>query len=379
MKKFIFFILLSEFSFGQTPANDQHWQILWQDDFNSLNTTIWNIANNYDHFGEPQMYRTNNCFVSNGNLVLRCKAEPYQGHNYTSGWVETKNTFQVQYGYLESRIKLPYGNGLWPAFWTWTNNPNYQEIDIFEMVPGAIEYCHRNDSQEFPHTNNISTSNIHLQEPDGTCDDPYADGSVSIIQDYTQWHTYSIEWSPSRIIWYVDNYPVRYYQNSGITALTTVILNLAINPYVSVTSGFPADMLVDYVKVYELNSDCNDFINATNYDFSTYNNVEKNFIKIGQESGNNSLSNGQDVNLRASQFIEISGDFHVPVGASLYLDANKDCSTELELKCTQTFNPCAYDFSNYDNTVKKRIELGNNGCNITITPTTNDILSLLSD
>lgn len=404
MKKYFFLLLLlSEITIGQTPSNDSHWQLLWQDDFNTLDTNIWEVKNHNDHnsptncCGELQIYtnRTDNVFTSNGNLVLRAKDESYscplpainqwgcvrqyiteQAYSYTSGWVETKNAFQVQYGYLESRIKLPYGNGFWPAFWTWTGNPSYQEIDIFEMTPGADEYCHRNSSPHFTHTNNISTSNIHYDGPNGSCDDPYAFPSVSQISDYTQWHTYGIEWSPTRIIWYLDNYPVRYYLNAGITAPTTVIINFAI----SGTGGsFPADMLADYVKVYQLNEDCSDYINSTTYDFSTYNNIEKNFIKIGQGGGSNSLTNGQDVKLRASQFIEISGDFTVPLGASLYLDANKDCSTDLELECTQTFNPCAYDFSNYDNSVKNIIELGGNDCNMTITPTNGDILLQATD
>jgi len=43
--------------FGQSPSNDPHWQLVWQDNFNFLNTNIWSVANNFDHYGEPQMYR----------------------------------------------------------------------------------------------------------------------------------------------------------------------------------------------------------------------------------------------------------------------------------------------------------------------------------
>ena len=150
-------------------------------------------------------------------------------------------------------------------------------------------------------------------------------------------------------------------------------MNLAINPWVTVTSSFPADMLIDSFKVYKLKEDCSDFINSTNYNFSTYNNVEKNFINIGQGGGSNSLSVGDNVILRASQYIDISGDFYVPVGASFYVDANKDCSTDLGIQCTQTFNPCMYNFSNYDNTVKQIIDLGDNGCIINIIPASNNI------
>ena len=128
MNKLFFLPLLIylNFSYGQTPSNDLHWQLLWKDDFNSLNTEIWNVTNNDDHGGEPEMYRTQNCFISNGNLVLRAKQENYSGHSYTSGEITTNQPFNLQYGYIEARIKLPYGNGLWPAFWTWTGDPDYQ-------------------------------------------------------------------------------------------------------------------------------------------------------------------------------------------------------------------------------------------------------------
>jgi hypothetical protein len=162
-------------------------------------------------------------------------------------------------------------------------------------------------------------------------------------------------------------------------------LNLAIQgtngaPLADNTTPFPSDMLIDYVRVYELKEDCNDFINSTNYDFSTYNNVEKNFINIGQGGGNNSLSVGDNITIRASQYIEINGDFYVPVGASFYMDANKDCATDLGgTGCTQTFNPCIYDFSTYDNSVKKIIELGGSGCNVNITPVNNALLLEATD
>lgn len=387
---------MTELLFGQTPSNDPHWQLLWQDDFNTLNTNIWNVANNFDHYGnELQVYtnRADNIFINNGNLVLRAKFEDYscpsgsygcvrqnttgQHYSFTSAWVETQPTYLLHYGYVEAKIKLPYGKGFWPAFWTFTDNPSYQEIDIFEMTQGALEECHRTPEHQFRDSIIHAGTNIHLLSCDTLCcDDPYSSPSTYLINDFTQWHTYGLEWSPTRIIWYVDGYPVRYFQNTsaGLTAPTSIILNLAISSSVAVVATFPADMLIDYVKVYELNSDCSDFINTTNYNFSTYDNIEKNFIKIGHGGGNNSLINGQDVKLRASEFIELSGDFYVPLGASLFLDGNMDCPDYLNLQCTQTFNPCVYDFSNYDNSVKKIIDIGGAGCPLTINSTTNDIL-----
>jgi beta-glucanase (GH16 family) len=396
MKKLVFLLLaiVSLDIKSQTPINDPHWSLLWEDNFDVLNTTIWNVKNNFDHYGgENEVYtnRSNNVFINSGNLVLRCINESYSclaadlningcahqatagvAYNYTSGYVESKPPYTAQYGYLEARIKLPYSNGLWPAFWTFSGTSGYQEIDIFEMTPGLSDYCPpRNASQHLLRTNNIMGTNIHLNAPGDECTDPYALPSTLMIQDYTQWHTYGIEWSPSKIVWYIDNYPSRYYFNSQITAPTSIILNLAVNNGYAPSS--PADMLVDYVRVYQLNKDCDDVINTSTYDFLLYNNREKNFIDIGSGGGTNSLPVGQDITLRASQYINFSGDFTVPEGAALYADANHECPIDKSADCSLTFNPCVYDFSGYDNTVKQKIVIGSTGCPATITPVSTTI------
>jgi hypothetical protein len=85
---------------------------------------------------------------------------------------------------------------------------------------------------------------------------------------------------------------------------------------------FPSDMLVDYVKVYKLKTDCNTILNLCNYNFGTHDNKVKQSIIIGNGSCVNSLIIGQNVYLRASEGILINGDFTVPQGAELYIDAN---------------------------------------------------------
>jgi beta-glucanase (GH16 family) len=397
MKKLFFILMVAQglSASGQTPANDPHWNMLWEDNFNTLDASRWIVANYAKHGSEPQIYLTSNVTTSGGNLVISarnnavvCPSGQTQttwacamcddGHlyPYNSGWIETVPSAYPQFGYIEARIKLPGNNGLFPAFWTWTGSPNYQEIDIFEMIPGGEESCNRSSSEHIYHTINTMTANIHdpnTAPSPPACNDPAADYSVLQIQDFTQWHTYGIEWSPSRIIWYVDGYAVKVYRNSQITAPTRIILNLAFKG--SVSGSFPLNMLVDYVRVYDLNKDCNDFINSSTYDYMTYNNVEKNFIKIGEGGGVNSVPTGLDIFLRASQYVDFAGDFWVPSGAGIYADANSECSTALGLQCTQTFNPCTYNFAGYDNLVKNVIQLGYGSCNTSVTPpASNDIL-----
>jgi len=355
----IIILLNSLLLFGQTPANDPHWDLVWQDDFNTLNTNIWKVKNNFDHYGgEPQVYtsRTDNVFIDNGNLVLRVRNENYscpqpainqwgcarqnntgQLYNYTSGWVESKQDYNTKYGYIEARIKLPYGHGFWPAFWTFVGdgvpyNTNAGEIDIFEMLgsePTSTittnvhhDYC----SPSRPDYNNGNCSNLPSDYLELTPTGFSWDGT---------WHTYGIEWSPSKLIWYIDGIPSRVYHQTGQTDLATgmpmypvdpvrIILNLALEPWSPPNSStpFPSDMRVDYVRTYKLDNDCNANLIACNYNYSSHDNKVKKNIKIGTEGCINSLSNGDNVYLRASEGITINGDFTVPTGAQLYLDVN---------------------------------------------------------
>lgn len=336
-------LLNSLLLFGQTPANDPHWELVWQDNFNTLNTNIWKVQNNFDHWGvEHQVYIDDNVYIENGSLVLETKKQTYScplssvnqsgcvrqyntgsPYSYTSGWVETKSAYHNQYGYMEARIKVPHGYGFWPAFWTFTGNPSYQEIDIFEMVPGRNEDCNLAGAPNFIHNANHMSSNIHTQPPGA---DPLCAGKFEVnqISNYTNWHTYGIEWSPSKLIWYIDGYSARITPNPGITASTMMILNVALNPFVSPYNNpdFPNKMYIDYVKVYELDKDCNTNLNACNYNFSSHDNKVKKNITIGNGSCSNSLSSGDNVYLRASEGVSINGDFTVPVGSQLYIDVS---------------------------------------------------------
>lgn len=345
MKKlilFICFILLKSISFGQTPANDPHWQLLFEDDFNTLNTSIWKVANDFDHYGEYQVYtnRTNNVYISNSNLVLQLNKEFYTCnnlnqqacnrnlYNYTSGWVETNSSYNVQYGYIESRIKLPYGYGLWPAFWTFlgsgiTNNNNADEIDIFEMVgdlpPTTMS---TNIHMSYCNCQNYSCglcNNLYEQEcPNVSCNGLFVD-----IPNYANlYHTFAVEWSPSKIIWYVDGIAVRNFPNPGIVDPVRIILNLAVTSWKlpNSTTPFPSMMYIDYLKVYQLKADNGVQINSCTYNFNNYDNKVKKSIIIGGGNCTNSVS--ANISLRATDFIEIRGDFNIPSGITFYMDVN---------------------------------------------------------
>jgi len=407
LEKIIFFTISYVVPFnGQTPLNDPHWQLVWEDNFDFFDTNKWVKVHYCDHDGEPQLYLDSNVWTSNGNLVIRVENKPINCpssqppiisyacgnckpglHMYRSGWVETTYSFNTQFGYIEARIKLPYGKGFWPAFWTFygtgVNFNNSAEIDIFEMLGGALSSSPELPDLTFPLFDYpfIMTTNIHTYYPDKK--NPYFKKHAPLGFDYTNWHKYAVEWSPGKIIWYVDDSPIRVLPNHGIIDPVRIILNLAIRKDVlpDYTTPFPSDMLVDYVRVYSLKKDCNDYIYTTQYDFSTYNNIEKNFIKIGTGGGQNSIPTGNTIYMRASDFIELEGDFTMPLGSSLYMDASGECSTNLfnNNKCQLIFNPCQYNFANYDNKVKKIIELGGNNCFVNIVPLNQNIILQATD
>ncbi len=113
--------------FGQTILNDSHWELVWEDNFDYLDLSTWKVANNFDHYGEQQVYtnRSNNVFVSNGNLVLKVQKEEYhcselsklacnkEWYSYTSGWVETQASKNVQLGGQNYSNSIPVGKNVY--------------------------------------------------------------------------------------------------------------------------------------------------------------------------------------------------------------------------------------------------------------------------
>jgi len=331
--------------FGQTPINDPHWQLIWEDQFNSFDDTKWRKTNNCDHGGEPQLYVSQNVNTMFGMLLLTLKREdinctPNAPVNvwecgsctpgikkYTSGMVISQVSEQVKYGYIEARIAIPYGVGYWPAFWTWVGTPDYEEIDIFEMLGGINDAC----EPGLYHNQNVMTSNMHYC---GGCipGDFFCVGKyqTSHINDYTQWHKYAIEWSPSKITWYVDDIPYRTEVNDNKFDFTNIIFNFALNNhnfsneynYGGLAYGQSATMLVDYVKYYKLANNCSVTPPICAYNFSTHTNTVKNSIIFGNNSCSISVPSDHPYYFRASEQILINGDFTVPIGSEIYMDVN---------------------------------------------------------
>ena len=111
----------------------------------------WNYVQGGGGYGnnELQNYtnRPENIRVENGNLVIEARKENYQGNQYTSAMLDTKNKGDWTYGRFEIRAKLPEGKGMWPAIWMMPTDKEYGgwpvggEIDIMELLghdPGKV-------------------------------------------------------------------------------------------------------------------------------------------------------------------------------------------------------------------------------------------------
>ena len=238
------------------------WRLTWSDEFNeATNTPIdsskWVHDVGGGGWGNAQLeYNTNrveNSFQDgNGYLNIKAIREDYMGNQYTSARIKTQGLFSQQYGRFEAKIKLPYGQGLWPAFWLLGNDistvgwPNCGEIDVMEFR-GQNLY----ESTGALHGPNYSGGNSLYQ---------IRYSAQSLAADF---HTYAIEWSPSSIKWYVDNDLFMEKSPSDLPQGSTwafdkeffMILNVAVggnflgNPDGSTV--FPQTMMVDYVRVYE--------------------------------------------------------------------------------------------------------------------------------
>lgn len=208
---------------------------------------------------EQQWYREENSFVENGSLFIEAKSDGYNQYPYTSSKLVTNTKFAQTYGRFEARIKLPVGDGFWPAFWMLPEDSVYGgwaasgEIDIMEA------------KGRFPLS---SSGAIHYggSWPNNT----YSHGSYSFDQGngIDEFHVYAIEWTSESITWYVDDQVMNvetdwYTEGHDFPAPFNqdffLILNLAvggtfdggITPPDSLFDT-PQYMVVDYVRVYSI-------------------------------------------------------------------------------------------------------------------------------
>ena len=250
MKKIIHLILVISFLIGSLSlvstkaiASNRScgYEISFKDDFNgnSLDTTKWSTEYPSGNGGEQQFYSSDAITLQDGVLYITAEKRSSHGYPYTSGIITTQGKFTQQYGFFSIRVKLPNGKGFWPAFWMLPAQPAYPtEIDIFEMLggePNKIFMANHWKGMNQDHHQNI----ISYEGPDFT----------------TDFHTFTLQWTPSLLIWYVDGVE-RYRTREGVpVAPMFLLVNFAVGgrwPGVpNTTTTFPSSMEIDYISVYQ--------------------------------------------------------------------------------------------------------------------------------
>jgi len=255
MKLFLFAVLLF---FSTFTIFSQSWQLVWSDEFDStsLNLDDWTYETGGNGWGNNELeYYTNrsaNSYIEDGKLVIKAQQESFGGRSYTSARLKTQGKRFWQYGKIEARLKLPFGQGIWPAFWMLGENipfagwPACGEIDIMEMVGGSGRENTVHGTAHWANGSQHAQYGGHYTLSSGTFADDF--------------HVFRIEWDQSAIKWYVDNahHTTISITPSGLSEFHQdffIILNLAVggnwpgNPNSSTT--FPQYFEVDYIRVYQ--------------------------------------------------------------------------------------------------------------------------------
>ena len=362
------------YSFNQ--CNNNEWVLVFEDEFNGNTLDLltwvlrpWGAGALYGSGGPTQEYNTlDNITVENGNarifalqetIVRRAIAylpdsevlsdglpnlRPYY---YTSSNIWSKKEFE--FGRIEARIKIPKGKGLWPAFWLYGSDSQWNEVDIFEFWNEFVAGIYTPSL-----LSKVINMTVHYDyDGDGQtnlCHTKYTGDDFS--EDF---HIYALEWEPNKIAWYVDGNCLRedfryynligqpagcnlsafsYYTKNRIFPVNPmyIIFNLAIHNGVDNQPNdptiFPAYMDVDWIRYYRRGS--NNDLSITDPIMCPLNTVIYNSI-IGNTISFNCpyiINNGNQLSAVASSEIALSSGFYVEEGGLFVAKINENISSK---------------------------------------------------
>ena len=271
MSRIFFCFLLLAASFDSRAITPQtkypKWKQVWSDEFSGSNGSPvdpkkWSAEVGGSGWGNRELEyytdRPTNAFQSDGSLNIMVLKESFKGKDgisreYTSARLTTKQIFTSTYGRFEARMKLPRGQGIWPAFWMLGADiskvgwPRCGEIDIMENIGKEPSIIH------------------------GTIHGPGYSGAQGISSSYSlgqneafadAFHKFAVEWEPNVLRFYCDDVLYKTLTPGDLPEGKTwvydhpffLLLNVAVggnwpgSP--DATTTFPQVMLVDYVRVY---------------------------------------------------------------------------------------------------------------------------------
>lgn len=234
-------------------VNVDYATLAWSDEFETgpLNTSSWNYELGASGWGNNELENytnsLNNVHIDSGYLHI--SALNPSGSSYTSGRITTQGKHEFTYGRVEIRAKLPEGQGIWPALWMLGVNfatagwPGCGEIDIMELLGQYPSIVH---ATVHWNSNGHQSRGSQYDLPGGT----FSSG----------FHTFSLIWTPSKFKWLVDNHEYYSLPRAEISAFPFdlpqfFIFNVAVGGNwpgpPDITTVFPQNMIVDFIRVYQ--------------------------------------------------------------------------------------------------------------------------------
>lgn len=248
------------------PGAAARWQLVWSDEFDGPDGAAPDPAKWIHDLGgggwgnnELQTYtdRRENSVIRDGRLAIRALRETHTGpdgirREYTSARLKTLGLMSRTHGRFEARLRLPRGQGIWPAFWmlgddiTTAGWPACGEIDVMENIGREPSIVHGTiHGPGYSGANGIGGS--------------FTIRGAALADDY---HVFAVEWMPGEIRWFLDDTEYRRTTPANLPQGARwvfdhpffMLLNVAVggawpgDPDASTV--FPQQMLIDYVRVY---------------------------------------------------------------------------------------------------------------------------------
>jgi len=240
------------------------WKLAWSDEFDAdtINANNWNFqvveAGRFNDEWQRYTNSNENAYIDNNCLVIKAvhESDVHGMDQYTSARLHTANKQSWKYGKISARIKLPEGEGIWPAFWMLGANidenggdtpwPQSGEIDVLEL------YGSKDDGVIEANAHYANTSGSHAMA--GAAAFKLKKGKFA-----DAFHIFELEWDENRIAWFVDgeefsSIPITSDELSEFHKEFFILLNIAVGGShagrPNTNTKFPQYMYIDWVRVY---------------------------------------------------------------------------------------------------------------------------------
>lgn len=232
------------------------WDLVFADEFQAdkLDTAKWGTGMAFVGTHGPRYHNEyyssytldEDVLLGEGLLRLRTDRRVVKGDDpvgdfaYSQGLVSSHNSFSFTYGYIEIRARFPGGKGLWPCFWLMPLHQSWPpEFDIAEYYGGQRK--------------------MHHGLAHGTMHDPLWDSTGDTETEFENvWHTYALEWTAGRAVWYVDGIARKtisaaYVPSTAMYVLLSNSISSARGPSGAPDENtvFPNFFAIDYLRVWQ--------------------------------------------------------------------------------------------------------------------------------